>query len=80
MKVLKLWVENDLFKVIEQRVVDQANVIGRIKCLKELGVEELTRKLGKNDQAVENPNNNIKDTIQIKEKLKGKINNSTTDQ
>ena len=44
-RILSLWLQNGMFWVSEQRLVDQANTIRRNSWMTELEVEELERKV-----------------------------------
>ena len=43
--MLNLWLQQDMFWVSEQRLVDQGNTIHRNSCMTELEIEELERKV-----------------------------------
>ena len=47
--LLSLWLNKGMFRVWEQRIVDQANMFCRNSWMTELKIEELERNLAKND-------------------------------
>ena len=53
-RMQSLWLKKDMFRVSEQRLVDQTNTIRRISWMTELKIEELERKVtGSNSVIVE---------------------------
>ena len=52
--MLSLWLNEGMFWVSEQRLVDQANTIRRNSWMTELEIEELERNLAENDSYKKN--------------------------
>ena len=50
--MLRLWLQNGMFWVSEQRPIDQANTIHRNSWMTELEIEELERKVTGNDSVI----------------------------
>ena len=50
--MLSLWLQEDMFWVSEQRLVDQANTIHRNSWMTELKIEELERKVTGSDSVI----------------------------
>ena len=50
--MLSLWQQKGMFWVSEQRLVDQANTIGRNSWMTELEIEELERKVTGSDSVI----------------------------
>ena len=51
-RMLSLWLQNGMFWVSEQRLVDQANIICRNSWMTELEIEELERKVTGSDSVI----------------------------
>ena len=51
-RMLSLWLQKGMFWVSEQRLVDQANTIGRKSWMTELEIEELERKVTGSDSVI----------------------------
>ena len=51
-RMLSLWLQNGMFWVSEQRLVDQANIICRNSWMTELDIEELERKVTVSDSVI----------------------------
>ena len=51
-RMLSLWLQNGMFWVSEERLVDQANTIRRNSCMTELEIEELERKVTVSDSII----------------------------
>ena len=51
--MLSLWLQNGMFWDSEQRLVDQANTIGRNSWITKLEIEELERKVTESDSVIE---------------------------
>ena len=52
MRMLSLWLQNGMFRVSEQVLVDQANTIRRNSWITELETEELERKVTESDSVI----------------------------
>ena len=52
MRMLSLWLQNGMFRVSEQVLVDQANTIRRNSWITELEIEELERKVTGSDSVI----------------------------
>ena len=50
--MLSLWLQEGMFWVLEQRLVDQANTIHRNSCMTELEIEDLLRKVTRSDTVI----------------------------
>ena len=51
-RMLSLWLQKGMFRVSEQRLVDQANTIRRNSWMTELEIEELERKVTGSDSVI----------------------------
>ena len=58
-RMLILWLQKGMFWISEQRLVDQANTIGRDSWMTELELEELERKVTGSDSAIVEESRNV---------------------
>ena len=52
MRMLSLWLQNDMFRVSEQRFVDKANTVCKNIWMTELQIEDLERKITESDSVI----------------------------